>query len=111
MVMTPRPPMSTMQEVENGPKALTFCIGHSAGILHDAITHDQYTVVVGGYNDEEPLSSDSPLWFHDKVIVTPHISGLTRDYMRKVCNVFAENWELWNEGKVLGRKVDRSSGY
>jgi len=61
--------------------------------------------------DEEPLSSDSPLWFHDKVIVTPHISGLTRDYMRKVCNVFAENWELWNEGKVLGRKVDRSSGY
>merc|ERR1711997_965774 len=27
IVETPRPPMSTMQEVENGPKALTFCKG------------------------------------------------------------------------------------
>ncbi len=60
---------------------------------------------------EEPLPSDSPLWSHDKIIVTPHISGLTRDYMRKVCNVFAENWNLWNQGNELQRKVDRSSGY
>jgi D-2-hydroxyacid dehydrogenase (NADP+) len=60
---------------------------------------------------EEPLSPDSPLWLHEKVIVTPHISGLTRDYMRKVCDVFAGNWSLWNEGKDLKRKVDRFDGY
>ena len=27
MIITPRPPMSTMGKVENGPKALTFCKG------------------------------------------------------------------------------------
>ena len=60
---------------------------------------------------EEPLSSDSPLWSHEKVIVTPHISGLTRDYMQRVCNVFSENWKLWIQGKELQRLVNRSSGY
>ena len=40
-----------------GPDLLQGRIRHSAGILHDAITHDQYTVVVGGLYGGIPLSS------------------------------------------------------
>ena len=40
-----------------GPDLLQGRHSHSAGILHDAITHDQYTVVVGGQYGLRPLSS------------------------------------------------------
>ena len=40
-----------------GPDLLLGRRSHSAGILHDAITHDQYTVVVGGYHQPDILSS------------------------------------------------------
>ena len=40
-----------------GPYLLEGRYGHSAGILYDVITHDQYTVVVGGYNGRDDLSS------------------------------------------------------
>ena len=45
--------------------------GHSAGILHDAITHDQYTVVVGGNgptSSVEVLKSGSTEWAQGKHI-------------------------------------------
>lgn len=39
--------------------------------------------------DQEPLPSDSPLWDHPKVTVTPHISGAT--YARSAAKVIAKN--------------------
>ena len=44
-------------EWTKGPDLLQGRQSHSAGILHDAITHDQYTVVVGGYGARGYLSS------------------------------------------------------
>ena len=58
-----------------GPDLLKGRIEHSAGILHDAITHDQYTVVVGGYgptsspiSSVEVLKSGSTEWAQGKHI-------------------------------------------
>merc|ERR1712218_636624 len=56
-----------------GPDLLQGRRGHSAGILHDAITHDQYTVVVGGHycgplSSVEVLKSGSTEWAQGKHI-------------------------------------------
>ena len=54
-----------------GPDLLQGREDHSASILHDAITHDQYTVVVGGQEAEssvEVLKSGSTEWAQGKHI-------------------------------------------
>ena len=56
-----------------GPDLLQGRCYHSAGILHDAITHDQYTVVVGGFkrgqlSSVEVLKSGSTEWAQGKHI-------------------------------------------
>ncbi len=38
--------------------------------------------------EHEPLEPESPLWDMENVILTPHVSGDSRDYMNKVCELF-----------------------
>merc|ERR1712045_1075038 len=61
-----------------GPDLLQGRFAHSAGTLHDAITHDQYTVVVGGWNRRylssvEVLKSGSTEWAQGTPLPIPLI--------------------------------------
>ncbi len=60
---------------------------------------------------EEPLPSTSPLWNLDNVIITPHISGFTRDYHEKAALVFKENLKRYLENRPLLNQLDRARGY
>lgn len=40
---------------------------------------------------EEPLSTESPIWTHPKITLTPHISALTEDSMHRTDKVFLHN--------------------
>jgi phosphoglycerate dehydrogenase-like enzyme len=59
--------------------------------------------------DSEPLRKDSPLWENPKVTITPHIAALTTPEM--ILSVFAENLELYEQGKELKYQVDWEKGY
>lgn len=61
--------------------------------------------------EEEPLPSVSPLWNLDNVIITPHISGFTRDYHEKAARVFKENLRRYLENRPLLNQLDRAKGY
>ena len=61
--------------------------------------------------EEEPLPSTSPLWNLDNVIITPHISGFTRDYHDKAALVFKENLRRYLENRPLLNQLDRGKGY
>ena len=61
--------------------------------------------------EEEPLPATSPLWNLDNVIITPHISGFTRDYHEKAALVFKENLQRYLENRPLLNQLDRSKGY
>jgi phosphoglycerate dehydrogenase-like enzyme len=61
--------------------------------------------------EAEPLPSTSPLWNLDNVIITPHISGFTRDYHDKAARVFRENLRRYLENRPLLNQLDRSRGY
>ncbi len=56
----------------------------------------------------EPLPTESPLWQHPKVIVTPHVSGWhLGDSIREI----AENLRRLESGEPILNLVDRELGY
>ena len=61
--------------------------------------------------EEEPLPTTSPLWNLDNMIITPHISGFTRDYHDKAALVFKENLRRYIENRPLLNQLDRDRGY
>jgi glyoxylate/hydroxypyruvate reductase A len=57
----------------------------------------------------EPLPSDSPLWTHPKVTVTPHCAADSDP--ETICAYVAANIRRHQRGERLGNLVDRSRGY
>lgn len=58
---------------------------------------------------EEPLPSESPLWTHDKVTLTPHTSAITDGTERRNDEQFLENLSSFLNGETLRNMVDRSA--
>jgi len=61
--------------------------------------------------DPEPLPADDPLWTAKNAIITPHISGLGREYADRAYDVFITNWARKERGKKMVNLVDRKKGY
>ncbi|KAL8824379.1 MAG: hypothetical protein Q9191_005091 [Dirinaria sp. TL-2023a] len=61
--------------------------------------------------DPEPLPEDHPLWDAPNTIVTPHISGLSSEYMDRALQVLEVNLERRENGEKLVNEVDRKRGY
>jgi phosphoglycerate dehydrogenase-like enzyme len=61
--------------------------------------------------ENEPLEASSPLWDMENVIMTPHISGDSLDYLGKACELFAENLKRFAENRPLLNVVDPNLGY
>jgi phosphoglycerate dehydrogenase-like enzyme len=59
--------------------------------------------------ETEPLSKDSPLWDDRRVMISPHISGLTTP--EGAVQGFVECLEEIEQGRTPARVVDRDRGY
>lgn len=57
----------------------------------------------------EPLPEASPLWTHPKVVLTPHIAGLTNP--QTAVHPIADNLRRLADGRPLLHLVERSRGY
>lgn len=60
---------------------------------------------------DEPLSEDSPLWSTPRLLVSPHMAGLSHDYFARAFAVLAENLERLDAGVPLLTPVDLERGY
>ncbi|MFT4415902.1 D-2-hydroxyacid dehydrogenase [Fredinandcohnia humi] len=62
---------------------------------------------------KEPLQADSPLWNMENVIITPHTSGSTENYTKRVIeDIFIPNLKHYINGKKLPLNlVDYKKGY
>lgn len=58
--------------------------------------------------DPEPLPEDSPLWGMPNVIITPHISAQSPQYMDRAINVIAENLRRFLADEPLLNEVWRN---
>jgi phosphoglycerate dehydrogenase-like enzyme len=61
--------------------------------------------------EREPLPKDSPLWAMNNVMITPHISGFTARYNRRLAALTAENMRRYLAGEPLYNRVDMRRGY
>ncbi|MGI6208749.1 MAG: D-2-hydroxyacid dehydrogenase [Anaerolineae bacterium] len=59
----------------------------------------------------EPLPGDSPLWGHENLILTPHISWLSPGYYDRLMDLFAENVRRYLAGEPLINVVDRQRAF
>lgn len=60
---------------------------------------------------EEPLQVSSPLWSHEKILLTQHTAGGHRDEQRIAVEHFVRNIERFKSGQQLANIVDWSKGY
>jgi len=60
---------------------------------------------------EEPLPSDSPLWDLPSVLITPHVSGVSRGFWERELDLFLDNWRRYIAGEPMRNVVDKAAGY
>lgn len=61
--------------------------------------------------DKEPLPSNSPLYSLPNVILTPHISGESVHYGKRLTALFADNLRRYRAGEPLRNRYDPIRGY
>ena len=61
--------------------------------------------------DSEPLSEKSPLFKLDNVFLSPHISGNFPNYNKMVMNLFIDNFNRFENKKVLKNRVCKKRLY
>jgi phosphoglycerate dehydrogenase-like enzyme len=87
------------------PSAYFINIGRGEIVVEaDLITALQKGEIAGAGLDvfeTEPLSPESPLWEMDNVIITPHTSGATEHYNKRVVeNILIPNLQTYLTGKT-----------
>jgi len=55
--------------------------------------------------NQEPPAADHPLVNHDKVVVTPHTAGITRQSFDALGRAMADNIERLKRGELLQNLV------
>jgi phosphoglycerate dehydrogenase-like enzyme len=60
---------------------------------------------------EEPLPPASPLWKMPNVLITPHIGGISSQYLQRAVDLFAANLRHYVKGEVLLNRFDPELGY
>lgn len=59
----------------------------------------------------EPLPRDHPLWELPGVLITPHVSAVSRGFWRRETDLIVENLHRFLEGQELVNAVDKDAGY
>lgn len=59
----------------------------------------------------EPLPENHPLRSAPRVLITPHVSGVSRGFWRRQTDLVVENLRRFRAGEPLLNEVDRSAGY
>jgi phosphoglycerate dehydrogenase-like enzyme len=60
---------------------------------------------------QEPLPADSPLWHQRGVLVTPHVSAVTRRFWDRQLDLILDNLARYQAGQPLRNVVDKRRGY
>lgn len=62
---------------------------------------------------EEPLPASSPLWAMDQVLITPHVSPVTRGFWRRQADLVLHNLRCFLAGEIddMRNRVDLDAGY
>jgi phosphoglycerate dehydrogenase-like enzyme len=98
------------------PTACFINIGRGRTVNEDdlieALRNKKIRAMVSDVYYTEPLPPESPLWDLDNVILTPHISGVSPQYMARAMQVIAHNLNVYLSGQgEMINLVDMQAGY
>jgi phosphoglycerate dehydrogenase-like enzyme len=79
--------------------------------LLTALETNQIGVALLDVADPEPLPDTSPLWAHERVMITPHTGGWTDRYNERTWPLFIENVKRYATGESLINQIDVVAGY
>ena len=84
-------------------------VDESAMIL--ALEENRIAGAVLDVFEDEPLPEDNPLWDMSNVIISPHISGLSRHFEEDTISLFVENLNRYLMDVPLYNRIDPELGY
>ena len=83
--------------------------------LEDTLAEGRFYGVVLDVMDPEPLPQDSPLWNCERVLLTPHISGIGFDHEPQteadIWDICFDNLHRYLDGESLTHVVNIAAGY
>jgi phosphoglycerate dehydrogenase-like enzyme len=79
--------------------------------LVDALTSGSIAGAALDVVHPEPLPAEHPLWSMENVIITPHMSGDTDDYLDDLGQLFVDNLRRFSQGEPLQNIVDKNLGF
>ena len=90
-------------------EAVLINVARGEVVDQDAMVHALQQGAIGGAAldvfETEPLPQDSPLWDLSNVVVTPHMSGSTPEYMDRCAELFVENYDRYLAGEPLENRI------
>jgi phosphoglycerate dehydrogenase-like enzyme len=97
------------------PEAVVMNIGRGPVIdeaaMIDALRSGRIRGAALDVFEIEPLPPESPLWDMDNVLLSPHCTDHTRDWLADAANFFLEQLTRWRAGQPLKNVVDKRAGY
>jgi phosphoglycerate dehydrogenase-like enzyme len=98
------------------PTACFINIGRGPTVNEDdlieTLRHKKIRAMVSDVYHTEPLPPESPLWDLDNVILTPHISGVSPQYMDRAMEIITHNLNVYLSGQgEMVNLVDMQTGY
>ena len=79
--------------------------------LTDALSSGSIAGAALDVVDPEPLPAGHPLWAMENVIITPHMSGDTEDYLDDLGQLFVDTLKRYRNGERLENIVDKNLGF
>ncbi|WP_084822356.1 D-2-hydroxyacid dehydrogenase [Bacillus sp. SA1-12] len=68
--------------------------------LIQALNEKEIKHVVLDVFEKEPLNEDHPFWDMENVTVTPHLSGITKNYLPRAMQIFEKNLRDYLDGQI-----------
>ncbi len=79
--------------------------------LYTALSKNKFRLYISDVFETEPLPEDSKLWDLENIVITPHICGPTKDYMKKAYFIIKENISRYIKNEELMNLYSFSKGY
>lgn len=80
-------------------------------LLLRALKEEEIGYAVLDVFENEPLMEGHPFWSMNNVIVSPHISSHSSQYVVRALHIFSRNFTAWLEQKPLENEIDLEKGY
>lgn len=76
-----------------------------------ALEEEEIAYAVLDVFEKEPLTAGHPFWSMNNVIVSPHVSSHSSQYVIRALQIFSSNLNAWMEQKPLENEIDLEKGY